>query len=315
MFAVVAFVYGRNSELAEQALVDSEPSEVGSATWTPIAGHAGYECTVIDGRIAVRNKGKVLRSVPSRVKESSEVLDLGRLLDWLEVHRRECRADIEAWVGRSARIPEAVLLGIWSDSAWSELLRDLVVVAEDGTNGLLRGVDPESGIGIVTLDGESVWASSPHWNIPHPVLIEDLPDYRELASQLNIEQQIAQLFRETYIRDAAVHPDTSTQIDDYSDARFEELRFATGRSGSGGYAVRGGYACLTVRERSRDLQARFWIGSDAPDSETWTGDLCWVDEKERVLALADVGPVAYSEGVRMAAYIYAGRTISEENGR
>ncbi|MFE5790442.1 DUF4132 domain-containing protein [Rhodococcus erythropolis] len=304
-----------DGELAEHALVEDGSTEVGFAPWSPIVGHDGYECTVIDGRIAVRNKGKVLRSIPPRVKGSDEVLDLGRLLDWLEVHRRECRADVEAWVGRSARIPEAVLLGIWSDSAWAELLRDLVVVAEDGTHGLLRGVDSDAGIGIVTLDGESVWVTSPHWNIPHPVLIDELSDYRELAAELCIEQQIAQLFRETYVRDADVHPDFSTQVNDYSGARFEELRFASGRSGSGGYAVRGGYACLTVRERGRDMQARYWIGSDAPDSETWTGDLCWVDEKEQALVVADVGPVAFSEGIRMAAYIYAGRTISEENGQ
>ena len=64
------------------------------------------------------------------------------------------------------------------------------------------------------------------------------------------------------------------------------------------------------------MEARYWIGSDAPESEAVTGDLMWVDAGEAqqaVRQLRDVGPVAYSEGMRMAAAIYAGR-VAENDG-
>ena len=48
-----------------------------------------------------------------------------------------------------------------------------------------------------------------------------------------------------------------------------------------------------------------------PMYETTTGDLSWVDDKQRPLAVADVPPVAYSEGMRMASLIYAKRKVEE----
>ena len=38
----------------------------------------------------------------------------------------------------------------------------------------------------------------------------------------------------------------------------------------------------------------------------------WVDDRERTLKVAEVGPVAYSEGARMASAIYAARAIEEK---
>ena len=57
--------------------------------------------------------------------------------------------------------------------------------------------------------------------------------------------------------------------------------------------------------------ARYWIGADYPDEPTETGLLHWVQANE-VLSLKQVGPVAYSEGVRMANRIYAGRKVEKE---
>ena len=73
-----------------------------------------------------------------------------------------------------------------------------------------------------------------------------------------------------------------------------------------GYRVRGGYAVCPVFEGGRLVEARFWIGADDPEYETSTGDLTWVDDRERPIHLRDVGPVAFSEGMRMAAAIAAG---------
>jgi hypothetical protein len=67
-----------------------------------------------------------------------------------------------------------------------------------------------------------------------------------------------------------------------------------------------------VWEDGKVTEARFWIGADSPDSETYTGDLAWVDGREHVIKVADVGPVAYSEGVRMASAIHAARVVEKE---
>ena len=42
-----------------------------------------------------------------------------------------------------------------------------------------------------------------------------------------------------------------------------------------------------------------------------TGEPGWVDEQARPVPLTEVGPVAWSEGARMAARIYAGRKTEE----
>jgi hypothetical protein len=60
------------------------------------------------------------------------------------------------------------------------------------------------------------------------------------------------------------------------------------------------------------VEARFWLGADHPEGETWTGELVWVDDQEQQLDLAQVGPVAWSEGTRMAALVYAARVTEGE---
>ena len=45
--------------------------------------------------------------------------------------------------------------------------------------------------------------------------------------------------------------------------------------------------------------------------ETTTGDLTWVDDKQRPIEVVNVPPVAYSEGMRMASLIYAKRKVEK----
>jgi hypothetical protein len=59
-------------------------------------------------------------------------------------------------------------------------------------------------------------------------------------------------------------------------------------------------------------EARYWIGSDSPEAATTTGQLSWVDAREQALAIKDVGPVAFSEGMRMASSIYAARVVEKK---
>jgi hypothetical protein len=119
------------------------------------------------------------------------------------------------------------------------------------------------------------------------------------------------LFREIWLRPADVDP-RATSVSDWSGGRFAQLRHLTGRATGQGYAVRGGFASQKIFEAGRPIDARFWVGSDSPDEETETGELGWVDERARAVPLAEVGPVAWSEGARMAARIYAGRILDEE---
>jgi hypothetical protein len=77
--------------------------------------------------------------------------------------------------------------------------------------------------------------------------------------------------------------------------------------------VRGGSATCPVWENGRLMEARYWIGADSPEYESYTGELLFTDDRERGVPIRDVGPVAFSEGMRMAAAIYAKRVVKEDD--
>jgi hypothetical protein len=52
-----------------------------------------------------------------------------------------------------------------------------------------------------------------------------------------------------------------------------------------------------------------------PNDEASTGELEFVDGAGAQLTLGEVGPIAWSEGSRMAAALYAGRNVPTEEGR
>ena len=277
----------------------------------------------LDGtKLVCRNAktGKRLASVPKKAKQTDAAQQLLALRDWLEQHERECSDAVEVWMLRSLPVPRQVLGAVWDDSAWRSVLENSVVVPvdEDGeldqdAAGFFRGADAEKGLGVVNLDGETDWLDTELLTLPHPILLEELDDYRELAGELGLNQGISQLFRETWSK-AADLDQKSSSVRDFADGKFEQLNFALGKCRTLGYRVRGGYAVCPVWEGGKQVEARYWIGADYPESETWTGDLLWVDEEERSLKLGEVGPVAYSEGVRMASAIYAARKVEEEGG-
>ncbi len=74
-----------------------------------------------------------------------------------------------------------------------------------------------------------------------------------------------------------------------------------------------GSATCPVWESGVLVEARYWVGADSPEEEAYTHDLVFVDRQERPLKISDVGPVAFSEGMRMAAAIYAKRVVKDEN--
>ena len=272
-----------------------------------------YEVALDGGKVVCRNAaGRRQKSVPAKLGDDPAVVGLRQLAEWLERHERQCLADVERWMVRSLPVPLAVLARVWPDPSWQAALRDLVVTGEDGqVAGFLRDADPERGLGLVDLDGDTVRISPDLVRIPHPVLLDDLEELREFAVELGVEQRAQQLFREVWHRPAGLDAE-GTQVEEYAGGSYKELRFLHGRATQLGYRVRGGHAVCSVLEDGRGIEARVWVGDYDGWEETETGSLVWSDPAGRVLKLGQVGPVAWSEGMRMAAALYAGRDIQDE---
>ncbi|MFI9101928.1 DUF4132 domain-containing protein [Streptomyces fildesensis] len=278
--------------------------------WVP-AGD--YEVALDDGKVVCRNAaGRRLKTVPPKVADDPAVVGLRQLVEWLDRHERQCVADVERWMVRSLPVPVAAVAQVWQDTAWQSALRDLVVMGENGdVAGFLRDADPVRGLGLVDLDGDTVRISPELVRIPHPVLLEDLEELREFAVELTVNQRVQQLFREVWHRPAGLDAETAS-VDDYAGGTFKELRFLHGRATQLGYRARGGQAVCPVVEDGRTVEARIWIGDYESYEQTETGSLTWTDGAGRALTAGQVGPVAWSEGMRMAAALYAGRDIEDE---
>jgi len=270
----------------------------------------GYALALAGSGLVARNAaGRVLRSVPAALRDAPLAVRLRELSQWLERHERTCADQVETWMVRSLPVPLGVLVECWPDPAWRRAAENSVVAVDRDLTGFLRGADPDRGIGIVTPDGETGWSRAPAFRVPHPILLEDLDDLREFATELQVEQVIPQLYRETWDRPRAVDPDAD-RVDRFAGAAFPQQQLVTVRARGLGFTVSGGSAVTRTWEDGRLVEARFWIGSEAPELETTTGDLIWV-EGGRQLRLSDVGPVAYSEGMRMAAALHAGGAAQE----
>ncbi len=289
--------------------------------WIETAG--GYAVALDGSRVVCRNAaGRALKQVPGKLREDPEVVRLRQLAEWLERHERECLAQVDGWLVRSLPVPAPLLARVWPDAAWQGALRDLVVapLAADGgpdlsRAGFLRDADAERGLGVVDLDGDSVRLAAEAVLIPHPVLLEEpaeLSELREFAAELGVTQSIGQLFREVWRRGPEVDP-AALSVTAYEGGRFEQLRHATARATQHGYRVRGGAAVCQVVEDGRPVEASLWLGDDYPEAEARTGALEWTGPGGTRLRLGEVGPVAWSEGERMAAQIFAGRVENQED--
>jgi Domain of unknown function (DUF4132) len=276
-----------------------------------------YAIGLQDGKLVCRNpKGQVLTAVPKWLKESEIAESLKALSEWLDEHRLECQHTVERWMLGSLMIPRDVLNEVWPDPDWQSALRDMVVAPADAKGvvdyeqtGLLREVDPKRGMGVVDLDGETQWHASASFTVPHPILIADVEELRELASDLGIQQVIDQLYRPIHV--PTEDQKQLKQISDFAGGAFEQLNYALSLCRRLGYPVRGGYATCRVFEQGQTVQARYYVGDEYPEAETWTGPLVFVDAKEQAIKIADLGPVTFSEGMRMASAIYAKRKVQQ----
>jgi len=288
-------------------------------SWIDASG--GHKLGLEAGKIVCQNpKGKRLASVPPALKEDPITDQLQALCSWLDEHCLECLHTTERWMLRSLTIPQAIIMEVWPDADWRDVLVNTVICpcTENGKMnleacGLLKDIDATKGLGIVDVDGESKWLRNEFVAIPHPILIQDLEDVRELAVDLGIQQKLEQLYRPTFAPRADQLDLKSVR--DFESGVFDQLMFAMGACRKLGYPVRGGYATCKVWEGELPLEARYYIGSESPDSPTETGELIFVDSRQIAVPIRDVGRVTFSEGVRMASSIYAKRKVEnkEEN--
>ena len=277
--------------------------------WIPTG--TGHELSIEGGKIVARNdKGKTLKSVPAAAKKTQVWEDLDSTLIFLHQHDLEVGEAVERWFLRSLPVPRSLLAAVWPDEAWRSWLTDLVVSTPDGeVAGFLRATHLDA-LGVVDLDGESARISDEAVLIPHPAALADLDELREFAAELGISQRFDQLFRDVHRADPAKAE--ALELNTWSGGSFKQLRYAAGRATAAGFKVSGGYSTCPVYEDGALVTARYWIGADSPEAETETGDLHWVRD-DHVIRIGEVGPIAYSEGVRMAAHIYAGRVIDDES--
>jgi hypothetical protein len=288
-----------------------------TANWIP--ADKGYELAIEGKKLICKNpKGNQLASLPKWLRESELAGEMKGVVDWLVEHNRECESTIETWMLRSLAVPRSVLVSVWEDPSWSDALGNLVVCPLDKKDnpvqeqsGFLRDVDAKKGVGIVDLDGETQWLKVDRVMIPHPILLAELDDFRELATELSFNQVIDQLFRETWASDPD-KPDAES-ISEFSNGKFEALSHAVSLCRRLGYRVRGGSAACPVWENGTLTEARFWVGADDPEWETHTGELIFTDAMEKSVPIGKVGPVAYSEGMRMASGIYAKRVVKTDD--
>lgn len=273
----------------------------------------GYEVSLVEGRVAVRRPaGRQLKAVPKALRDHPEVDRLRRLAEWLDRHEAACVAQVDAWMVSSLPVPTALLARVWRDEAWRSALRDLAVVGDTDPDeaGFLRDATDSGELKVVNLDGETVRLSPRTVTLPHPVLLPDLDDVREFAAELDITQRVEQIHRATWTRPGDLK-DSATEVRDYAGGKFPSRFSLAARATGLGYRVSGGYATGRVRDGGRTLEAAVWIGEPYWEDESETGALSWQDEEGRAVRLGEVGPVAWSEGMRMAAALYAGRKIEE----
>lgn len=276
----------------------------------------GYEIALLDGKVAVRATsgraaGRQLKALPKALREHPEVERLRRLAEWLDRHAAGCVAQVDAWMVSSLPVPTGLLARVWPDEAWQRALRDVALVGDDPDEvGFLRDATPEGELRVVNLDGETVRLAPATVTLPHPVLLPDLEELREFAAELGISQGVEQIHRATWVK-PEVKDARSASVSEFSGARFRSRFALAARATALGYRVSGGYATCRVRDGGENVEASVWIGEPYWDGDMETGDLTWSDAAGHSLRLTDVGPVAYSEGMRMAAALHAGRNVEE----
>lgn len=269
--------------------------------WLPVGD--SYEISLVEGKVAARSTGpratgRPLKTLPKVLRDNPEVDRLRQLAQWLDRHTAECLARVDAWVVSSLPVPTGLLARVWPDPAWRDALRDLVVLGDDPTEpGFLRDVTDTGDLRVVNLDGETVRLSPASATLPHPVRLPDLADLCEFADELDVIQRIEQLHRGTWGKPADLK-DRDTTITDFRGTTVPNRLAA--RAATLGFRVSGSQVRCRVWEAGRTVEAAMWFDDDYWGSEATLGTLSWSVVDGPTLRLTEVGPVAWSEGMRMA---------------
>jgi hypothetical protein len=229
-----------------------------------------------------------MRPATGVVRDRETAQELDDVARWLADRDAAGRREIEAWMVRQESLTTDVLAQLWSDRAWAESLRGVVVETVDGhdapagsedavVRGFLEGVSVGRGVAVLQLDGTTRWVTRRRWTVPHPVLISELDAWRVAAREAGVLQAVPQLERTWAVRDPRVHGDTDT---------VAVLRD------------------VPAADPSTDLRLPLWeSGALVCAHLHGSGDhatLTFTDADDRTLRLAAVGPIAWSEAVRAA---------------
>jgi uncharacterized protein DUF4132 len=276
-----------------------------------------YEIALVEGQVVARSASETspagrLRALPGELRDRPEVVELQRFAEWLERHAVECAAQVDTWMVSSLPVPAGLLARVWPDEAWRSALRDVVVVGEGpGEVGFLRDADDSGELRVVDLDGETVRLCARTVIMPHPVLLPELEELRVFAAELGVVQGVEQIHRATWRRPGDIDADAET-VSEFSGAEYGSWFHLSARAASLGYKVADGCVTGRIRDGGRVFTASVDIGNPYYDEGGRTGDLSWCHGRDR-LRLSEVGPVAWSEGMRMAAALHAGRTVAADH--
>ncbi|MDO4686617.1 MAG: DUF4132 domain-containing protein [Corynebacterium sp.] len=274
-----------------------------------------YSFKLEDGVIIARNaKGRVLKTVPAKAKKLPEFEKLDGLRVFLLQHEQQCADYVRQWFLQSLPVPLSVIIAVWPDQSWRKYLHD-VVVSNGQVTGFLRAAD-ESGVHLVDLDGETTvvgYTDDATVLLQHPAVMEDLEDWREFAVELGVNQGLDQLFRDVHIKPAD-EDGMRAAVSAYEDGKYERYSHLMGRSRGGGFKVTMGEISVDVFEDGGVTTASLDIDAWDPSTSAELGTLEFRRNGE-TLKLAEVGPIAWSEGKRMCEFVYAGRTVAKEEGK
>ncbi|GAA3955998.1 DUF4132 domain-containing protein [Streptomyces marokkonensis] len=288
-----------------------------------LAAGGTYEVALVDGRVVARpasgaspagQEGKRERALPTEIRDRPEVVELQRFAEWLDRHAAECAAQVGNWMVSSLPVPATLLARVWPDEAWQAALRDIVIVGDGPDDvGFLRDADDSGGLRVVNLDGETVRLAARTVTMPHPVLLPDVEELRTFAAELGVVQGVEQIHRATWRKPegigAGVH-----EVTEFAGAEYRSWFHLSSRATSLGYRISGSSVVDRIRDAGRVVTATVGMSDPYAEEQAWTGGLTWSDEEGqgRGLPLTEVGPVAWSEGMRMAAALHAGRTVPKD---
>ena len=268
----------------------------------------------LDGEtIIARNaKGRVLKSIPPKARKTEVFQRIEILQAYLQSHEVLCGDTVRDWFLKGLPVPVALVAAVWPDPAWQRCLKNLVVSVGDDVMGFLRSAI-EQRLQLVDLDGETVEIGatpSKVLSIPHPAIMEDIDQWREFAVELGFTQGIDQLFRDIY-RKPGDKDGLEAAVSKYDGAMYNQAGTLIGRSRGAGFQTSGDSISLTVLENGVEITAMLGIDAWYYDEEAALYEVQFARDGH-VISPEQVGPIAWSEGIRMCEFVYAGRSISEQ---